>query len=106
MNGRDPFEWWYSVTEVARRLGKHPRTVKRAVECGQFGPRPGEAGFLGRWVCGELHLPWRAVALFLKLPTTEAGPEQGVWRARSEGELRRKVEASKRVDEPSEVAHG
>ena len=80
---RDPFEWWYSVTDIAKRLGKHPRTIKRAVETGQFGGRPGEPGFFGRVVCGEMHLPWRAVAFFLRVEAD--GGVSVSWRVRSEG---------------------
>lgn len=91
---RDPFEWWYSVASIAKRLGKSPRTIKRAVLSGAFGALPGDVEFKGREICGEMHLPWSAVAVFLKLSPDCAPAESVSWQARTEGELRRQVEAS------------
>lgn len=91
---RDPFEWWYAVAEIARRVGKHPRSIKRAVARGEFGARPGEESFKGRIIGGEMFLPWSAVAFFLKLPASPLQARSVAWRARSEGELRRQLEAA------------
>jgi hypothetical protein len=89
---RDPFCWWYSLTEVARRTGKSPRTIRRAMASGQFGPPPGQADSMMRHICGEWMFPWPAVARFLNVPVGETA-DSHAWRARSEGELRRKVAA-------------
>jgi hypothetical protein len=88
---RDPFTWWYSLTEIARRVGKHPRTIRRAMLSGAFGGKPGLAEFPGRQICGEWHFPWPAVACFLGVVPDDGAAISVGWRARSEGELRRKV---------------
>lgn len=95
----DPFTWWYPLTTVAERTGKHPRTIRRALLSGKFGPAPGPAeapqppGVLVRHVCGEWLIPWPAVALFLGI-SAEESPANVAWRVRTEGELRRQVAES------------
>jgi hypothetical protein len=88
---RDPFEWWYPLTTIAKRVNKSPLTIRRAMLSGKFGGRPGEPNFPGRFVCGQWCFPWSAVARFLGIDASAAGPSTVTWRARSEGELRRKA---------------
>lgn len=101
---RDPFTWWYSVSTIARRLGVSPRTIKRAYWCGKFGGRPGEAEFQGREIVGQMFFPWPAVARFLNVPADTAPEDAPAWRAKSEGDLRRKL-ASVRTH-GQEAVHG
>ena len=93
------FECWFSLSEVAERLGKSPRTVRRLM---RVCPELQQAA---RFVCGEWHLPESAVVAWLK-----ARPQWGSIEprdiahrpdvrtvskpvtARTEGELRRKLE--------------
>jgi hypothetical protein len=90
---RDPFEWWYPLATIARRTDKSPLTIRRAMLSGKFGGRPGEPGFSGRFICGQWHFPWSAVAVFLGVPPGERASAAVAFRARTEGELRRKVAA-------------
>jgi hypothetical protein len=91
MEARDPFTWWYSLTTIAKRVGKSPLTIRRAMDAGKFGGVPGSPEFPGRQICGQWHFPWPAVARFLGVsPHCDASSSAGI-RARSEGELRRKV---------------
>jgi hypothetical protein len=92
--GQDPFSFWYSVPEIARRLGKHPRSIRRAAERGEL------AG--GIRVLGQLHFRWEAIAKWLgilepnfKHPPPPADPWPVDLRARTPGELRRRVERLK-----------
>ncbi len=104
---KDPFTWWYSLTTIARRLGKSPLTIRRAIDAGKFGARPGEPGFPGRQICGQWHLPWSAVALFLGVSAEVDSPVTTSFRARSEGELRRKLTPLSVVQTPGQEAiHG
>lgn len=95
----DPFPCWYSLADVAARLGVSRRTVLRAVEA--------DAGLRGsaRRMFGEVFLPWPALSGWLEArPGFEARPVggrvvggrflRGPTRARSEGELRRRLEGA------------
>lgn len=103
---RDPFTWWYSLTEIARRLGRSPRTIRRAMNAGAFGALPTDPEFPGRHIAGEWLLPWPAVATFLGVEPTESAAVSEGWRARSEGELRRKVHRVAFVQTSGKASHG
>jgi len=103
---RDPFEWWYPLTTIARRTDKSPLTIRRAMLSGKFGAMPDAPNFPGRHICGQWHFPWSAVALFLGVSPNQDPETAPAFRARNEGELRRKVQEAFVQTHGQEATHG
>lgn len=92
MEAKDPFEWWYTLPTLAARLDKCTKTIRRWLDEGRFGPAPGQPGCLARQVGGEWLVPWSAVRVFLGVKDdAPIALTLKLFRARTEGELRRRV---------------